>query len=294
MRIGVTCGNLHACTIGHLCLDTDAVHSDLISMRVRKCCDECSRRRKKVTECRPRGPGRKCWSCAKWVRECSFIDAYPEALLGLNFELSREERQNQRTAELRALAVAKGFVNDNCSDLAAAAAPAPTITHSAQRAELQPAGRRTSEQGSPSAAAAPSPQQRQDARTDLSCSSSRSLVQSQTVGESIKQAGDGRPQAKKHRANGTSPQYVLAAAAANAAASALEGTSSDQFLAESEAAAATLAPKDAAHMALVAWAAASSPSSRVENTQPLTKASEGRLELLANTAQNEGVKCDTN
>lgn len=226
------------------------------------------------------------------MRECSFVEAYPEALLGLNFELSREERQHQRAAELRALAVAKGLVNENNSGFATAAAPAPTITPPARAADFHPAGR-TSEHSPPSAAAVPSPQQRHDARSGLPCASVRSLVLNQTVGAAIMSAGDNRPQAKKHRTNGTSPQYELAAAAANAAASALEGTSSDQFFAESEAAAATLAPKDAAHMALVAWAAASAPSTRVESTQLLKKSKEGRLELLANTAQNEGVKCDT-
>ena len=47
------------------------------AMRERKCCDECSRRRRKVTECKPQGPGRKCWTCEKWGRECSFIHTYP-------------------------------------------------------------------------------------------------------------------------------------------------------------------------------------------------------------------------
>ena len=59
-------------------------------MRERKCCTECSRRRRKVKECKPRGPGRKCWTCQKWNRECSFVHDYPPALKGLVFELSRE------------------------------------------------------------------------------------------------------------------------------------------------------------------------------------------------------------
>ena len=61
-------------------------------MRERKCCTECSRRRRKVKECKPRGPGRKCWTCQKWNRECSFVHDYPPALKGLVFELSREVR----------------------------------------------------------------------------------------------------------------------------------------------------------------------------------------------------------
>ena len=62
-------------------------------MRERKCCTECSRRRRKVKECKPRGPGRKCWTCQKWNRECSFVHDYPPALKGLVFELSREEKR---------------------------------------------------------------------------------------------------------------------------------------------------------------------------------------------------------
>ena len=62
-------------------------------MRERKCCTECSRRRRKVKECKPRGAGRKCWTCQKWNRECSFIHDYPPALKGLVFELSREEKR---------------------------------------------------------------------------------------------------------------------------------------------------------------------------------------------------------
>ena len=62
-------------------------------MRERKCCTECSRRRRKVKECKPRGPGRKCWTCQKWNRECSFVHDYPPALKGLVFELSGEEME---------------------------------------------------------------------------------------------------------------------------------------------------------------------------------------------------------
>lgn len=163
-------------------------------MRERKCCDECCKRRKKLSECRPRGPGRKCWTCDKWVRECSFVHTYPASLQSFPIELSREEKQRQRTEELRAIAVEKGILDH----------------------------------------------------------------------ESIK------------RRRTEEASYHLAAAAANAAATALMESKSDAFIKESEAAAAGLAPKDAAQIALMAWAAASSDSQR--------------LDLLADTVARAGAK----
>ncbi|KAJ8609474.1 hypothetical protein CTAYLR_005464 [Chrysophaeum taylorii] len=181
-------------------------------MRQRKCCDECSRRRKKVSECKPRGPGRKCWSCAKWVRECSFVKSYPPALLGLKIELSREEKRHQRTAELRAIAIDRGIV------------------HSGD------------------------------------------------------QVVPNQPESK--------PPFELAAAAAKAAATALRGHSSEQFMAESEAAAASMAPKDAAQVALMAWAAASAPAKGAARAgdRKRVKREAGPLDLLADTARQEGAK----
>ena len=37
------------------------------------CCIECSRSRNECKECKSRGPGRKCWTCKKLNRKCSFV-----------------------------------------------------------------------------------------------------------------------------------------------------------------------------------------------------------------------------
>ena len=96
-------------------------------MRVRKCCIECSKRRKKVSECRPRGPGRKCWSCEKWNRECSFVHDYPESLKDYVIEPSREEKRAMRERAARAARAAReaGGAIPAADDAAPPAPPAP-------------------------------------------------------------------------------------------------------------------------------------------------------------------------
>lgn len=182
-------------------------------------CDECSRRRKKVSECRPRGPGKKCWTCAKWVRECSFVKSYPPALAGLTFELSREEKQQQRSEKLRAIAIEKGIMG------------------------------RSPQKEEPVSVGAPAPAT----------------------------AVEDGPSTKRPRTDADGQPYVLAAAVTNAAASALEGSVDNQF--DFNEAASGIAPDDAAQLALMAWAAATAPSSRSEA---------GHLDLLAHTARRQG------
>jgi len=94
-------------------------------MRPRKCCVECSRRRKKLSECKPRGPGNKCWTCAKWNRDCSFVTDYPATLAGLEFAPCREERRAKRARDVPpdAAAAASGSAESPRAS-AAAAGPA--------------------------------------------------------------------------------------------------------------------------------------------------------------------------
>jgi len=193
-------------------------------MRVRKCCVECSKRRKKLSECRPRGAGNKCWTCNKWNRECSFVHEYPASLEGMVFEPSREEKRIARDAEAREAAA---------RDAAAGVSAAPAASG---RGRGRGRGRAAT-----------------GGRGDFEESRKRPRPEGG--------GGGGAPPAARPREGGR--MFELAFAAAQAASATLRqsspgpGADGGDSAAAARSLALSVSPGEAAQVALMAWAAAS-------------------------------------